>query len=342
MPRVSARLLAVALCALALSPAPAGAEPIDTVIDKVGWWNRTNTTTATPAGPVSVPPPPGVPSGSLVVGLLGTQPTAIAAVGVRPAAPASTIQDFELVLEEDPEATGNLGGGDAALVACPITEFWVGGENGDWDTRPSFDCALAAGPGTRDDDGRWTFDLVPIGEAWFDPFGTIAADGVVIVPAPEATTPFQVVFRADSAASSLDGAAVPDDDAFGTPPPDVPADAGFSGGIGGGGSIFSPPSLSLPPITAPDLAEPATPTAPAPATGGVEDAAPAAATSPSRTGDILGNLPASIVLLVVLALGTLLAISYWFGPAGQPTTTVRQRGVSRALDARSRAREATR
>ena len=344
--------LAVA-CTLVLPASAAHADAEGATIDKTGWWSRANTTTATPAGPVTVPPPPGIPEGDLAVGRLGDEPTALAAVGIQPdVGPGATVQSFTLTLREDPEADANQGGADAAIVACPITGFWAGGENGTWDTQPEHDCGAAAVAGVRDEDGTWVFDLAPIGALWFDTFGTIRADGVVLLadPDPEGEpSSFQVVWRGgDEIDVQLEAEAAPaGEDPFATPPsPDPPSDAGLSSGPGGGGSsLFAPPRVTTPP----SLSTSATPTsAPVaddgPADGGDDEVAapatPAGATgSPigGKAGQIAGNLPGGSVLLVPLALATLLAMSYWLGPAGQPSTTDRRGGVSRALAVRARA-----
>ena len=347
MNRRIATLILSAL-ALALLPSAAGAAATGATIDKTGWWNRANTTAPTPAGPVTIPPPPGVPEGDLVVGALGSEPTAILAIGIQPDdEPGATVKQFTLRITEDPEAPSNQGTAGAAIIACPITEFWAGGANGDWATRPVDDCTAASVAGTRGDDGVWTFDLTPIARLWFDPFGTIVADGIVLRPDLEETDPFQAVFRGGDAIDVnlvADPAPGGDDDGFAIPPSGpVPTDSGLSAG-GGDSGIFSPPGISSPvdgSFDAPDTPAADIPPTEEPGAGGDEGAAPAVdspATEPvaSRAGDVFGNFSPLVLLGSLLFAGVLVAMSYWLGPAGQPVTTVRRRGVSRALDARLR------
>jgi hypothetical protein len=340
-------LAALAVALVVATPATALADAQGATIDKTGWWNRANAPAATPAGPVTVPPPPGVPAGDLAVGRFGSETTAIAAVGIQPdEGPGATVESFTLTLREDPDAQANRGMEDAALLACPIVSFWAGGENGAWDTAPEFDCALASAPGTRDEDGTWVFDLAAIGAVWFDEFGTVRPDGVALVPDPDAEpSSFQVVWRGgDDIDVVLQATPGPEaDDPFASPaiPPDAPVDAGLrSGPSGGGSSLFSPPRITappaIPPAAAPDLG--AGEGAEADDDEPLESAAPAAGARPrpSKAGDLVGNWQAPSFLLVPVVLAVLLAMSYWLGPAGQPSTVDRRGGVSRALAARPR------
>lgn len=343
---------ALVVASVLAAPASASAAAEGATIDKTGWWNRANSPAATPAGPVAVPPPPGVPEGDLVVGRLGEEATAVAAVGIQPdEGPGATVESFTLTLREDPDAGGNQSTETAAIVACPIVEFWAGGENSAWESRPTADCDAARAAGERAEDGTWTFDLAPIGELWFDTFGTIRADGVALVPDPEAESgSFQVVWLGgDDIDVVLEATPAPEaDDPFASPatPPDPPSDAGLSSGpSGGGSSLFSPPRISAPP-SAPPVS---TPPVDAPAVDDdpaideddepTDEAAAAPLPSgdgPSRAGDLVGNWPAAGFLAVPVLLAVLLATSYWLGPAGQPTADDRRGGVSRALAARTR------
>ena len=343
------RLTTASALALALvlgAPGAALAAAEGATIDKTGWWNRANTPAATPAGPVTVPPPPGVPAGDLTVGRVNAEPTAIAAVGIQPdEGPGATVESFTLTLREDPAAQANRNGAEAAIVACPIVSFWAGGENGTWETAPEYDCAAASAPGARAEDGTWTFDLAPIGALWFDTFGTIRADGVALVPDDSTEGSFQVVWQGGDAIDvELVAEPAPEgDDPFTAPPsPDPPSDAGLSSGPGGGGgSIFSPPRVTTPPtIPPPPAVEAPTVTADVDDDAGSDDlaAAPVVAdrAGRSRAGTVIGNLPPAGFLLVPVGLATLLAMSYWLGPAGQPSTIDRRGGVSRALSLRAR------
>jgi hypothetical protein len=345
MCRLPTTTIALALALVLGLPAGALAAAEGATIDKTGWWGRANSATSTPAGPVTVPPPPGVPEGDLAVGRIGSEPSAIAAVGIQPDdGPGATVESFVLTLREDPDARGNQSTEDAAIVACPITSFWTGGENGTWDTRPEYDCAAASAPGVRSDDGTWTFDLAAVGALWFDTFGTIRADGVALVPDDTGDGSFQVVWQGgdtiDVELRSEPGGTR--EDPFASPSSDPPADAGLSSGPGGGGSsILSPPRVTTPPTVATPPAVPAPPAVSDAAPDAAEDevaGAPVSTETPpaSRAGTLIGNLPAAGLLLVPFALATMFAMSYWLGPAGQPSTIDRRGGVSRALALRAR------
>ena len=342
MTRRTTPLLVLAFL-LSLVPAGAGADATGATVDKTGWWNRLNSTASTPAGPVTIPPPPGIPPGDLVVSAAPDEATAVAAIGIQPDFDTgATVEQFTLRITEDPEANGNVGTDAAVIVACPITDFWAGGDNGDWETRPTADCAAAAVPGKRSDDGVWEFALAPIGTLWFDAFGTIVPDGVLLRPDLEKTEPFQAVFEGgDSIDVVLEAQPGPEEpDPFGPPADDgaIPTDDGLSNS--GGGNIFSPGGSSSPTESfdspAPEITE-------TPATDAPETASPPVANTPdtqpvaSRAGDLMGNLSPLVLFGILAFFGLLLTMSYWLGPNGQPVTTIRQRGVSRALDARARA-----
>lgn len=336
---------------LALLPAgPASADATGATIDKTGWWNRANVTTPTPAGPVTIPPPPGVPEDGLVVSALEGEATAVTAIGIQPEeGPGATVVDFTMRLTEDPEAPGNQGTDGAVIIACPITDFWAGGANGDWETRPETDCDAAAVAGTRDDEGVWEFDLAPVAELWFDPFATIVADGVLLRPDLDETAPFQAVFLGgDEIDVALEAQPGPEeDDPFETPGFDdpVPTDSGLSNNSGNDGFASSPPVTSPSDTSFDDSDLPETPAEGETDTG--DDAASPPLNSPTtlpvatRAGDLAGNFSPLVILGIIGFAGVLVAMSYWLGPAGQPVTTVRQRGVSRALDARARATKGT-
>lgn len=352
MTRRTNTLLCIALAlALCLVPSAVGADARGATIDKTGWWSRPNTTVPTPAAPVTVPPPPGIPEGDLAVGYAGgTDPSAIAAVGIKPEeGPGATVTRATLTISEDPDAGGNVNTSSASIMACPITAFWAGGDNGAWDTRPDHDCEAAAVEGERANDGTWTFDLTPIATLWFDTFSTILADGVVLKPliGPQ-TQPFQAVFQGGDAIDVvIEAEPGPDDGGFDfdTPTTQPPSgDGGFGGGddFSSGSDFDAPDSGSFEPPPSPDVTA-----APEPDAGSTDDetATPPAAEGPdtepvaSRAGDIFGNLSPLVYVGLLAFAGILLTMSYWLGPNGQPVTTIRQRGVSRALDARTRARK---
>ena len=324
-------------------PAAGAVDPANVeggTVDKVGWWTQTNTRIDNPTGPITVPPPPGIPEDRLVVGAAGGEPASLSAIGFLPEArQGDTVRSFSLAIEESDDPA-NQGGGDAVIVACPITSFWAGGENGTWDTRPEFDCDTASAEGERDD-GAWTFDLTPIAQAWVDPFGTIAPDGFVLVEQVESPGAFQVVFDPSTVELALEFEAAPDDggDPFAIPdaPTDIPGDTGnFSAPIASPSdnlTTFSPPA----PSGDVDLGDSEPEPEPEPVIDeSALDIRPAA--DDSNAGVVFGNLPGGLPLLVIAAGALCVLMGLALGPMGEPMTHTRQRGVSRALEARAAAR----
>jgi hypothetical protein len=336
---VIAAVLATALGALAQT----GTGQISAsgaTVDKVGWWNKANAAPSNPAG-VTVPAPPTIPKGSLAAGAQAGEPDKVTAIGILPDEQGeATVATFTLTLHETTSPGTQINGAAAKLVACPITSFWAGGENGPFDTVPEYDCTLAKAPGTRAPDGTWSFDLLAIGQLWFDPLGTVTADGVVIVEEVDAPNAFQTVFSTANdgditvvlqvtptgSSDDLLGGGF-DDSAVGT---DVGSfdSAGFD--TGGG---FVSPSIGSSDIPVGGLPAPAAPT-----TG---DAAGEDTASPTpvaaRSTGMLDNLPGGLVLMIPLVIALLALLSFTLGPAGEPVPVVRERGVSRALAARERA-----
>jgi hypothetical protein len=337
---LSVVLFGTALAGAARAETGDGVSATGATVDKLGWWHEKNVATDTPAAVVTVPPPPGVPEGSLAVGAVNGEPDKVAAVGIVPdAGLGDTVSSFTLTMRESAPPAGNVNAEAAKLVACPITSFWVAAENGTWDTRPAYDCDLAAAPGVRSPEGVWTFDLVPVAQVWLAPDSTVAADGVVLVEAVDSPEGFQTVLD-----TSGEGAITV---AFSATPgasEDPLADAGSfdSGGStadfsSGGGSIgLDSPSLGLPNLGL----DPTAPAAPAPPTteAAAGPEAPAAPTTIAATSpNVLGNLPPGVALLGALLLALAGLMTYTLGPAGEPAVATRQRGVSRALAARARA-----
>lgn len=311
-------------------------------VDKVGWWHSKNVATSTPAANVTVPPPPGVPAGTLAVGAQNGEPDRIAAIGIVPeATTGDTVTSFTLSIKEaGPPATG-FNGTAAKIVACPVTSFWVGGENGTWDTRPAYDCTLASAAGTRAADGTWTFDLLPIGQAWVDPVGSVAPDGVVLVEDVASPDTFQTVF-ATSGAGAITVAlqfepGAPVDDGFG----DGSFDPGSvdSGSFDSGAGSFEVPDIGSGDIPVGGLPAPSVST-PGPGTTPQAEKPTAPRTVAYRSPNVLGNLPGGVAVLVPAFIVLLGLLTYSLGPAGEPVAVTRQRGVSRALAARSRATSA--
>jgi hypothetical protein len=345
LPRIVLSALGAAALGVAVADGAARAEPGDGIsatgatVDKVGWWHEKNVATETPAAIVTVPPPPGVPAGTLAVGAVGGEPDRITAIGILPdALPGDTITSFTLAIKEAGPPAANANTGGAKVVACPITAFWVPGTNGTWATKPEFDCAIASAPGTRAEDGTWTFDLRSIGQAWTDPAGTITADGIVLLEDVDAPDTFETVFATEGAGALV----VTLESTSGAPPGTGPTDAGTGGFTDDGGG--STGGFELPDIGAgevpvggiptPEVAPPGT-TAPAapPVVGGT----PVASAGPN----VLGNLPGGLVVAVPAFLVLLALLSFSLGPAGEPAAAARQRGVSRALAARAQPSQPT-
>jgi hypothetical protein len=58
---------------------------------------------------------------------------------------------------------------------------------------------------------------------------------------------------------------------------------------------------------------------------------------PSKVGDLVGNLPTVVYLLIPLVLALALVTAYVLGPRGEPGPTVRRAGgVSRMLGRRAK------
>lgn len=334
-----------ALVAAGLLVDMAGAEAGDGItatgatVDKVGWWHSKNVATSTPAANVTVPPPPGVPAGTLAVGAQNGDPDRIAAVGIIPeATTGDVITSFTLTMKEAGPPASGFNGAAAKIIACPITAFWVGGENGTWDTKPAYDCELASAPGTRAEDGTWTFDLLAIGQVWVDPAGTVAPDGVVLVEDATAPESFQTVF-----ATSGEGAitvallyepGAPADDPFGDGGSFDPGTD--SGSFDSGSGSFDVPDIGTSDIPVGGLPAPGVAT-PQPGVTPQAKKPPAPRAIAYRSPNVLGNLPGGVTVLVPAFIILLGLLSYSLGPAGEPVAVTRQRGVSRALAARARA-----
>lgn len=340
---LSAVLFATAAVGSARAQTGGGVSATGATVDKLGWWHEKNVATETPAAIVTVPPPPGVPEGTLGVGAINGEPDKVAAIGIVPdAALGDTVTSFTLAVKEAEPPAANVNTDAAMIVACPITSFWVEAENGTWETRPTYDCDLASAPGVRDAEGTWTFDLAPVAQVWLAPDSTVAADGVVLVEAVESPEGFQVVLDTiNEGAIVVSFSATPG--AVDEPGADTGSfDDGFSAPdlSGGGGSIgLGSPSLGLPNLGGDTVVPPA----PAPTAPPTDDAASAPPPSPGRSiastsPNVLGNLSPGVALLAGLLLALAGLMTYTLGPAGEPAVATRQRGVSRALAERARNR----
>ena len=314
-------------------------EPVPAVMEgatitDAGWWNRLRPQVELPTGQPPAPPTPGVPAGSVVVAASAGDPDAVTAIGIDPEAPdGATIDSFVLTLRELADEGANLNTTFAAIVACPATGFWLGGENGVWETRPEFDCSLGEAAGVRADDGTWSFDLLAIAQQWSD--GTLSPEGVVLVEKVEPPTAFRSVFGGLASLTigvqaTASGADEPDDGPIasgGTPPATTPTGGGTSTGGGGStGGGLRPTSSGVTPVVPPaDTAAPAVPAD----TGVAPAEVPVVPISSSPGFAPWWSLP---LLLVVLGFAWLAMLT--LGPAGEPAVISTARGVTRALEAR--------
>lgn len=371
---IVASAIAAAFITVGALPAWAEAAPVAAstpvaTIDKVGWWNVSRGPQPgepdTPLRPALAPvpaPPTNVPADAVGVGAGAGEPTKVAAVGiVLDGAPGGTVDALTLTLQESTAPGANVGTDGAAIVACPITGFWGETRNGNWVDRPTADCSLAEAPGTRADDGSWTFDLAQVASAagWLDPGSSIGQNGVLLVEKVDAPAGFEASFP-DPAAGGMklrfaaSGGAGADPFATG-------ADSFALGGAGdaapAAGDIRGTDPFTLSPAPVPSATSstpaPAAAAAPiGPARRATTARARAAAPSTSRAGDLVGNLSPATYLLIPAALLAALGLSLYAGdsraPAGArstdstpiPATGPRRRragGVSRALARRERA-----
>jgi hypothetical protein len=319
------------------------------ILSQDGWWNRAQGRQEpepdTPLRPViggTLPAPSTVPADAVAVGAVLGDADKVAAIGFVLDAPLDAFIDrLTLTVKESTAANANANAAGAAIVACPITDFWASVKNGDFVNRPACDEGQSV-PGTRSADGTWTFDLAMMGAGWLD--GTLSQNGVLLKEAVEAPVSFQVSFgdlttetvQLDFASSGGGFSASSDffDDSFSSEvAPDSGADRGFalddspstfdagsSFDTGSGGATASP--------VAPSGATPAGPAAQA--------LTPVSGVAPIAEVSLFGNLPvAALVFLVVLLAGAALFLSLVLGPLAAPTpATVRRGGVSRALAAR--------
>ena len=362
------RLVPVAAVVIAaLGAPPAGAQEATTTtippaatVDKVGWWNATQGPQPgepdNPLRPALAPvpaPPTNVPADSVGVAAALGEPTKVAAVGILlEGATGGTVDSLKLTLKESPTPGATIGADQAVIVACPITAFWGDTRNGNWIDRPTADCDLASAQGSRNADGTWTFDLASVAAAaaWLDPASSTGQNGVLLVERVDPPGGFEASFLDPSAGgmtlefAATGGGAVPDP--FATPGDTSTAgdafalgpDSGFSAGDLG---RTDPISLSPSPVPSTGRGTPATAT---------PDALPRPATRPAastgRAGDLIGNLPWAIYLLVPLALALAVALSLVLGTAERPVPSGggapvvgrrRLGGVSRALVRREHA-----
>lgn len=290
--------------------------------DRDGWWSQGNVELSTPQGPVAPPIPqsPAVPDGSLPVSAVLGQSQTVAAVGI--VIPDGMVANrLVMTLALAPGGGSETNATSAKIVACPITSPWGESQNGKFQDAPVADCGQASAPGTRKDDGSWTFDLTSIAALWADPFGTVRPDGVLLAEDVDPPGTFQVAF-----------AGLPDGISFDADLAKAPASGGDSAFTSGGSSLGSGSALGGGSVDAGPLPVPSV------GTGGAAAAKPRAAASrvarPTGhdAGHVWGNLPIGAILLVPLALLLAVVAGQSLGGGRQRTERVRrQGGVGRVL-----------
>ena len=299
-----------------------------------GWWSQSNRGVESPVGGFTPPLPrsPLVPQGSLPVAATFGEPQSDAAIAiVVPEGMQATRLVMTLAIAEGSGAESNAA--QAALQACPIVSFWGSTENGKWEDRPEADCSKAAVEGLPTEGERsWSFDLTPIAELWADEFESIGQNGVLITESASPPATFQIAFAGVPGGVTFDAELAPkpsSSSAF-----DVPVASG-DGGFVGGGSFDPTPTFDASPLPTTPVAVPP-PATPRPAAPRQQEVGQLAA---SRSdGDLLGDLPLGLVLLVPAALVLAAMASQALSPVGARTERVRrQGGVGKALAARTAA-----
>ena len=335
-------------------------------VTKQGWWSRSNQPPPETGvlAPPSVPAP-AAPKGTLPVAQVTGEPERISALQFTLDGKKDDMVDsVVLALRESADPTLNPNSTGATVFACPITEFWIGVENGPWSTLPAYDCSTGSVQGVRDDKGVWTFDLTPLAFDWLSS-ATKLPPAVVFVSSttPEGTAPdpaagpptsFQVAYDAAQGLGLLAKTSAPpksggggggggnndDDDS------DTSDDSGTGGGSSGGGDSGGASSgggtigtaggggeVDLGTGAAPDpgAAAPVEESAPAADDAGAETAA-APVLAPVSAVPWHDGLGRGALLLLPVALLLAYACMLALGPAGQPVAGQGRRGVSRALE----------
>lgn len=311
---------------------------------KSGWWWVANQPPAE-TGLVAFPQqsPPNIPPGHLPVAASGGEPDKVTAVElVLDAKPGSSVTTAKVVLTESDASGANVNAEAAKIIACPVTDgFWADGAAARWDARPAYDCDAAQAAGTRDDQGRWTFDLTGLASTWLAE-GATGSPSFALVEAVDAPESFQVTF-APVAENGIVFTGRYGPPISGTLPPPVSTGSSGSVAVGGGsvGSGFgssgagSTGSLSSGSLGGTgDVPLDAAPSDPGTTAETTDPVAPA--TTPVAAPAVVPNwysgLPKATFLLVPFALGLAYLAMLALGPDAQPVTTTSRHGVSRALD----------
>ena len=314
---------------------------------KTGWWWVANQPPAE-TGLVAYPQqsPPNIPAGHLPVAASAGEADKVTAVElVLDAKPGASVTTAKVVLTESDATGANMNAEAAKIIACPVTDgFWADGTAARWDARPAYDCDAAQAAGTRDDKGRWTFDLTGLASSWLAE-GATGSPSFALVEAVDAPESFQVTFApvADNGIvyTGKYGAAI----GAGTAPltgatgstGGVPVGGGAAGGGFGSGDTGSGGSLSTGSLDAGTSGDVPLDAAPAEEGATAETTDPVTAqTTPVAAPAVVptwySGLPKAAFLLVPFALGLAYLAMLALGPDAQPTTTTSRHGVSRALD----------
>jgi hypothetical protein len=364
-----ARLEVLALAVLFLlsaSAAPAQATESRGVATQDGWWNRLQgpqegEPAGNPVRPIvpALPKPPNVPAVAIATSVTAGQIDKVAAVGIDVVlAEGATLDGLVLRLKESPASGANIGAEGAKVLACPATNPWGSGQNGNWQDRPVADCGLGSAPGARAGDGTWTFDLAAIGRLWADPYAPLPAYGVVLSIDPAAaSSPVQVSWlNFETGGVSVDFAAGPatggiaDGGPVATEPSAAPVDTApgpvLAGAAGSGAypsaeeNVTGFPASSTVPgayTSTPAAADAATGAEPAESAAeatlnAAAPESPAPVLRSRRAVDFWEHVPTPTALLIPVAFGLALLVSVALGPAGRPSPVFRREGgLSRAL-----------
>ncbi len=320
-----------------------------------GWWSRSNQQ-APETGLLAPPSLPMVaaPAGSYPVAALAGDAERITALEFSlNGATGSVVKSVLLSLRESADPTGSPNAGSASIVACPMTELtWIEAQNGPWVNKPDYDCALASVPGTRDEEGVWSFDLTPLAFSWLAEDREFAPAVVLVsTPADEGAEPqagaeqsassFQVAFDTDEGLGLIAKTGKASNNSGGSGSSgggSTPVDPGTDDGGGvtdAGGGGFGGGDLG---DSGGDLGAPIDPIEPA-ELDGTNTTAAAGNTPPQTSVAPVSAIPlpwhadiGAKALLAVPALLIAYLVMIAMGPTGQPVVGGGRRGVSRALD----------
>ena len=249
------RLLAALVAAAGASLLAAG--PAWAVApSQTGWWWQAQST------PLSLPTPPTVPDGGLMVSDVQGDPDGATAI--------SALRYDLTADDESPALTLHVPSGsfdaNAAIVACPATRPWGAASAGAWSVRPTSDCTTHA-DGTQSADGTtWTFSLGPLAHTNEDGSATL---DVVLLPAHDST--FQITFDK------------PDANVLATTPKPATVtvpDVGPAPDLAAAPAVATPSPTAAPPLAAPVLAPSVAAPLPTP---GAARVAPGVATPPATS-----------------------------------------------------------